>query len=270
MRRLRQEKRPVRFLASRILWHSRLASIIPLYAEGQGFKLRFFPSSVSASFWLDPSFRRTDESIVRSCLRPGDVAVDVGANVGTMTLLMASCVGSDGSVVSFEPHPRIFRFLHHNVGQNGFTVELHNIALGDEDDFAGFSDTPLDDYNRPDEAGDIRVPMMKLDTIMGEGEQRIALLKVDVEGYELFVLRGAVSTLSRTDRLYIEVNDQHFAEFGYSTVDLLTLIRNGGFYPWRWDGARFTEVTGDYAAGGTENLLCVRSGVRLPDLPEGC
>ena len=95
----------------------------------------------------------------------------------------------------------------------------------------------------------IQVPTITLDEFTRKnGIDRIDFLKIDVEGFELFVLRGASCVLARTDMVYFESWESHFNKFGYSTPDVLTLLADHGFD---------AGVPKDYKSSSCENLLAV-------------
>lgn len=77
--------------------------------------------------------------------------------------------------------------------------------------------------------------MTTLDEQISAIQGRIRLLKVDVEGYEMFVFLGASKTLARTDYIYFEVYDLHFMPLGYSTAKLLQMLQSHGFCFYRID-----------------------------------
>lgn len=144
-------------------------------------------------------------NFVRHSLGAGAVAVDVGANIGLFTLLMAWQTGPTGQVVSYECEPRNFEVLRENVAMNYASwVELHDAAVGDHagqialhrtSRFRGNASTvPHDDrytelFRGLDTVDVVEVPLVSLDDSIGRFE-RIDLVKVDVEGAELQVLRG--------------------------------------------------------------------------------
>ena len=128
-RRLRREPRPLRFLASRALWRSGASRLLTF--EAHGARLRFFPSALSASLWLDPMQRADDVDVVRGLLRPGDTCIDVGANIGLLSLVASAAVGTTGRVIAIEPHPRVFGYLTANLELNDATnVHAINRAVG--------------------------------------------------------------------------------------------------------------------------------------------
>lgn len=257
--RLRAEPRPARFVASRLLWRTRLCRRLQIAFPGRPYRLRFHPNAVSAALWVDPETGAEDRRAIASCLETGDTAVDVGANVGALTVEAAACVGRNGRVFAFEPNPTVFPYLTENVALNALSqVECLNYAVGDSSEPVRFDANPRsDEFSRVDPAGGIEVPGTTLDESIPP-DASIALLKIDVEGYELSVLRGATQTLARTQRIYFEVSDDHFARFGYTTTDLLDLLRAQGFEIYRFDadGGR-VPVGSD--VGGWENLLAARA-----------
>jgi FkbM family methyltransferase len=139
---------------------------------------------------------------------PGDVVVDVGANVGYLTSLAASRAGPSGAVIAFEPHPSVFEFLGGNVrrwaGTGTAPVETHQVALSDHSGSGELNAGPLFHANMglatlagtEDAAPDdvlVTVDIRRLDEVIGD--RTVGLLKIDVEGHEPEVLRGAPELL---------------------------------------------------------------------------
>lgn len=259
LNRLREEKRPIRFLLSRVLWKTGLVRWIPLYIDRGDYRIRFFPTSLSASYWLNPEVRRDDEQAFRRIIREGDTVVDVGANIGTLTLLSAALVGNSGTVVAIEPHPQIFGYLSRNIALNrSERVILHNTALGSRAGVVAFSDSPLDDQNRVDDSGGLKVDCTTLDELLGDSVAKINLLKIDVEGFEKPVLEGASGVLARTRHVIFEAYEPHFRKYGYSTADLLGLLSRAGFATFRIIGDQLVAIPQGFSATALENLLATR------------
>ena len=263
---LRHQARPGRFLVSRALLYSGLSTrfVIPK----RGFRLRFYPTNGSAQQWVDPYHEhdsdhgRREETFFRGYLRPDDVVVDVGASIGLTALTAFSVVGRGGRVLAFEPHPRIFGFLVGNIALNGAEAVItpRNVALGESSGTVFITDARADDANSvSSEATGVSVPISTLDEVAAQ-LPRIALLKIDVEGYELFVLRGAVDTLKRIDCIYFESYDPNFARHGYGLSELVELMAANGFEVRRFDGAgTTTAVIAAEGSSDLEDLVAVRN-----------
>ena len=159
------------------------------------------------SRWLQVA-RATHEAHVAEALchhlEPAMVACDAGAHLGYFTVLMASHVGTEGRVLSFEPAPRQAGLLRRSVARNGLSqVTVVEQALGAAEKTGWLELAPNDAMNRvrpdPIEGRTAAVPVTTLDAweAGGGGLERLDLLKLDVEGDELDVLTGSASTLER-------------------------------------------------------------------------
>ncbi|HST57932.1 MAG TPA: FkbM family methyltransferase [Longimicrobium sp.] len=264
VRRLARERRPVRFLVSRVLWHGGVSRWFAVRRAGDApgaYRVRFFPSSVSSYAWIYPDHVNEEEGFVARTLQPGQTYVDVGANVGLLALRAASVVGASGTVVAVEAHPRTARFLRENVAMNGFgNVQVESCAVGEARGTVSFSDRHSDDQNAVDPAGGgLEVPMVPLDELLPASRvPRVHLLKMDVEGFELHALRGATDLLSRVDRILIESSTSHSAKYGYTARAVYDLLRDAGFRLRRLGDT--AEIAPDFAPVRTENLV----GERVP------
>jgi FkbM family methyltransferase len=222
-------RHPYRFVFARVFRATGICRWMKIRRDG--YQLKFFPSAFSASLWTDVSETPDDERFLRTFLRPGQVVVDVGANIGTHSIVSAMRVGTTGRVYAFEAHPTTVRFLRQNIRLNQLDsiIKVIDCALGEASGEAVFSDKRSDDQNciLPGSAPGISVRVRPLDSLLSE--ERIDLLKIDVEGFELMVLRGARRTLSRTGAIYFEAWDQHFARYGYSFGDLWEFLHSQGF-----------------------------------------
>jgi FkbM family methyltransferase len=135
-------------------------------------------------------------------LKNGMVAVDVGANVGAFSLLASRLVGRDGKVLALEPVPENYRCLCRTLGLNRLAnVAPFELAIGDTRGSLrlSLSDNP-GGHSAVLDRGDqhIEVPMATLDEVCAEQElERLDFLKIDVEGFEPEVVRGARESLAR-------------------------------------------------------------------------
>jgi FkbM family methyltransferase len=153
-----------------------------------------------------------------SNFRPGEVFVDVGANVGAYSLRAAS-VGM--KVCSFEPNPENVKVLRRNAENNRLSIDIHECALGSAEGTATMS--PNGALSRLSSEGTTVVPVRTLDSF---DLPRVDLLKVDVEGYELEVLKGATKTLGGSHpKIMVEVHDWLSAEEQSALLNML--VENG-------------------------------------------
>lgn len=160
------------------------------------------------------TFEPRKVAAVQRFVEPGMTFVDAGANMGDYSLIAARAMGDHGLVVAFEPEPWNFGWLERNVALNGYcSVRCVQMALGDADRegelFIGdgigrHTMVPLAHHQET-----IQVEVRTLDSVLPElGVERVDLMKVDVEGAELRVLRGAAETLARSDelKLFIDIH----------------------------------------------------------------
>lgn len=255
---LREQPNVSRFVVSRVLWRTGLCSLFQIHKEG--YRLKFYPTALSAILWIDPQDRRSDEAFLKRYLKDADTVVDVGANIGDLTLTAASVIGARGRVYSIEAHPRIYGFLRKNIALNNRSnIILFNLALGDKESEIFFSDFRGDDQNHVSEnSGGLSVKMARLDDLPLL-ESRIQLLKIDVEGYEKFVLDGASTTLERVSCIYFESWERHFSRYGYACRDVINLLTKKGFTVLKFAGDEsVAKVKVDHSSTTCENLLAVR------------
>lgn len=177
-------------------------------------------------------FEPEETKLVREILRPGDLFVDVGAHVGWFTTLAARRVGESGRVVACEPFPANAARLRQNIADGDYTnVDFIGQALGSTAgvlELSAGADSGGVTAVEWSTSGRISVPMTTLDDVTA-GLGDIALLKVDVEGWEAHVLRGAVQALSRTRRVLIEINRPALLKVGSSREELMSLLKRAGF-----------------------------------------
>jgi FkbM family methyltransferase len=179
-----------------------------------------------------------DCALLLHMLRPADIFVDIGANVGVYTVLASGVVGAH--TISIEPIPSTFAKLQANIriNDNADRVTSCNIGLGSTDDILRFY-TDFDTCNRIATNSDcdsrtIDVHVRPLDEVL-EGKAPI-LIKIDVEGWESEVLAGAYATLQQRSLLglIVEMNgkDSHLSENEYAVHECLTKY---GFHPYAYE-----------------------------------
>jgi FkbM family methyltransferase len=185
------------------------------------------------------TFEPSETALVRAWLRPGMTFIDVGANVGYFTLLAASRVGQTGSVHAIEPSPYAFNKLSTAVAANSIRqVHLHNLGLSDasgelslyvQPESAGFHSPTMS----AESGGDpVTVPVVRLDEALDAwGVQAVDLMKMDVEGHELHVLRGAGDLLpsGRIRAIICEFNEHWLRSQKGSARELYDFLLEADF-----------------------------------------
>lgn len=136
--------------------------------------------------------------VIQQHVSPGMTVLDVGAHSGFYTLLLSKLVGPQGHVIAFEPLPVNFRILEENIALNGLkNVTARREAVGERSgelkfEVPGQEDSLVAGPFRDDDArGVIDVPVVSLDDFLFERGLKVDLIKMDVEGAEDDVMRGA-------------------------------------------------------------------------------
>ena len=159
-----------------------------------------------------------EHNLLRELLKPGDSVIDVGANIGYYLLMFERLIGGEGHIFCFEPEPDNLSELKRNIVNNHLNnVTLFEAAVGDKCGTTHLS-RGLNGIVCEDQEGAIEVDLVSLDSAI---EQRLDVIKVDVEGYEGQVLKGAQGLINKFHpSLFIEVHPFLLAE-PYTTRDIL-------------------------------------------------
>lgn len=229
-----------------------------------GARFYTFRSSISRAIWLRRDrFKRKDLQLLLDLLRPEDCLLDIGANIGTHAICPSKLIGESLLVYSFEPHPRIYEYLQKNIRLNQLTnIHTFNLALGETEGVAVLREEASDDTSWVGKAGDkgIEVVIKPLDALALDFQGRTTIVKMDIEGYELYALRGAEQTLQRAHILCLEIGDRHSVRVGYTAQELLRYLSERGWRLFRFAAPTcLVEITPDYQPPDVESLVAVRS-----------
>lgn len=193
---------------------------------------------------LTGEYSGAEIDLYQALLEPGDVAVDVGANVGVFSIAMGLSVGSTGRVLSFEPQPPIFELLKLNLAAAGLTnAEVHRAVVAEAAGSVAFADVRSLPAGKEVNFGAVGLhtriadtfgtmvatPVMTLDAL---GLVRCDFLKIDAEGSEHAVLAGARRALERSRPLLCVECDR--PDTAGALVDPLL---QAGYRLWRFRGA---------------------------------
>lgn len=199
---------------------------------------------IERSIYYQGGYEEGTLDVMRRILRPGDTFVDAGANIGLMAMAAARFTGECGRVLAFEPHPAALAALRRNIAANGIhTIDVIEAALGSRSETATLFDrnaisagsASLIRQEGSSDSGFV-VPVTTLDDALKALEVRtVHMLKIDVEGYELEVLKGARDLLSGQDApaLCFECSTTH-PVYGGTLRDLYDSVVSANAYTvWR-------------------------------------
>jgi FkbM family methyltransferase len=173
-----------------------------------------------------PHEKYTD-AFLKKYVKSGDTIIDVGANIGYYTRIASALTGKKGRVFAFEPMPSAFNLLIANT-KNLINVKSHEIAISDIKGKSRFSiqkygDTSSLVTNRPAKSV-ITVQTNTLDNIF-QNENKIDLIKIDVEGFEYEVIKGAIKIIqAKSPLLYFEHIDKYTSNRGLTIDDFKALL----------------------------------------------
>jgi FkbM family methyltransferase len=179
-----------------------------------------------------------DMAFLLHFLRPGELFVDIGANVGSYTVLASGVVGA--KTLAIEPVPATFVHLTDNINLNGVydLVRAENIALGSSESSLEMT-CDQDTVNHAVTDSDkgvqtVTVQVKRLDDLMCGTVP--SLIKIDVEGYETEVIGGAVQVLTNPccQVVIMELNESG-SRYGYDDKDLHHKMLDYGFSPYTYD-----------------------------------
>jgi len=235
-------------------------------------KIRLYHDSRLAGLIYFDYYEKSELQFLKSFLRPDDIFIDLGANIGLYTLIAASSVGNGGHVYAIEPHSRAYERLIDNIAVNGFgntscyryavsdcseQVEL-NILTGGYDAWSSLAE--------PEKGSSFIkefVDAVTLDSFVDEYDLvgRIRMIKVDIEGWESRFLAGAHETLSRDDApvLQLEFAEQACRLAGSSCAQLYRALRKLDYKLYAYDSKKNRlkyEPFCDYYS--YENLIAVK------------
>ncbi len=211
-------------------------------------------------------------AVMQSTIREGMIVVDIGANVGTYTLLALRQIGARGMVISYEPTPRAFEILKNNVQVNAYLesgrIDLRQKAVSDRNQVKTSFFVPKNCMGHSSfypggelalkEVDVIEVETVSLDEDLGR-DRKVDVIKIDAEGAEPEILRGMRHIIDSNHEIaiFIEFAPQHLVRANVDPRSFLAEIRSGGF-----DILQVMEPTGHLRAI-TDEELCESFSVNL-------
>ena len=228
--------------------------------------------SEGGNLYFGMKFEPYELGVVRKLVRPGDVFFDIGANVGFYSLMASQLVGGEGVVHAFEPASFAYEVLSKNIRLNrASNVVANRVAVGETggevelfvNRESGLSS--LGQTGRGQVVGAEKVPSVSLDEYMDQHEiSRVNFLKIDVEGYEGHVLRGARRLIEYERDLAIlcELAYKNFTPLGFSINGVIDWMRERVYEVWEVDRLRgmLVKLETNRISYENNNFLFARPG----------
>ena len=207
----------------------------------------YLDSSDSLRLSTNGVFEPYTTEVIKQNISNGDLVMDIGANIGYFTLIMAKGIRENGKVFSFEPEPKNFELLKKNVEINNYSnVILEKKAIGNK---TGIAKLYLADRKnnifysgmhrifRSDLVSQISNPVsiniIKLDDYLQDLKfiKKIRLIKIDVEGAEFDVLKGMSKILDENKgiKIVMEFSSENLEDYGSNPSDVMDFLINKGF-----------------------------------------
>lgn len=183
-----------------------------------------FPSSTGTFYTRLYDF--DDMNFLLRYLKRGDAFIDVGANVGIYSILAA--VELDCTVHSFEPDPKTYKELEYNITINNISNN-YSYCLGlshTNESLFLTSNKGAANHVTDDPSNSTKISLRALDSFRIDAE----FIKIDVEGFEFFVIKGGLNTISKVNVILIELKG-HGTKYGIDEVEIHRMLRDMGFSP---------------------------------------
>ncbi len=205
--------------------------------EIHGSKMYLNPKDggLSTDLFIDKSREIMATNEFQKILKPGMVIADAGANIGYYALMEAKAVGENGAVYAIEPVPENVELLKKNVTTNTYkNIEVIKAAAGSKKGKAKFFvstksnlGSMVESANEKDIETEMEVDVLPLDTIL-KGKRSPDFVRMDVEGYELEILKGMTQVLKKKKLgLFIEVHAEFMGKD--KTIEFFKLLKANGF-----------------------------------------
>lgn len=216
-----------------------------------GYTIRLYPDAHQTRHLVYYTNQADYDTIgfVQRYLQPSDHFIDVGANIGLYTLLAASRIGKTGHLYAFEPCPKTVERLQETLSANQLDwVHLHAIALGDAESTLTLT-TDRDTVNHvllnADHSQAVtHIPCRRLDAVV-DPNHTYAIAKIDVEGFELPVLKGADRLLSQhqIEVLILEINGASH-RYGIHAEDIVAYLNSLGYtsFSYEFESNQLTPI----------------------------
>jgi FkbM family methyltransferase len=212
--------KPLRLLREEIIWifltiqtkKKPLTTII----NGHKMYLNHRDKGISKELAIYSIHEPLTTRVIKKIITRGMTVIDLGANIGYYTLIESKLVGSEGKIVAVEPNSENIKFLKLNIQKNGIkNVTVIEAAIGDRDGFDTLHLSETSNWHsmisNPSlkQLNSVEVKVRQLDNLIEELGVSVSLIRMDIEGYEINVIRGMIRTLQKYGpRLVVELHPQ--------------------------------------------------------------
>ncbi|MDQ7947317.1 MAG: FkbM family methyltransferase [Pedobacter sp.] len=254
----RGQDRLFNFLFKRKLFNKRECTVVPLNGN---FKINCDPNTwIGARIIFLGDYEPPLKKVFKDHIKAGDQVLDIGANIGFHTLYFSELVGQQGKVTAFEPVPANFEQLKKNIALNHFqNIETNPVALSNKNEqltiAADEGSTNPGAYNLFDRNGTIAIDCRIGDEMIGNN--RVDFIKIDVEGYESFVLDGLSQTIEKNRPTIVFEYDQNYQRKTGQADDVIFKLLGADrytFFEIKQSGLRQLDQFGSISSG---NILAV-------------
>jgi FkbM family methyltransferase len=200
--------------------------------------------------------------LLNRMLKPGDVAFDIGANIGMHSVIMANRVGPTGRVVSFEPDPHPHARLRANLALNGLDfVDTRRAALSNksgkttfylhDDSIGNYANASLHAENVGKSTRTVEVDLYSLDDFIAQNPvPRLDVIKLLAQGEEWNVLQGALRTIERCrPSIFFLYEPSYWQRQGRQLMDAVTFFKGYGYTTYAIEFGPRRAVTGEIDMG---------------------
>ncbi|TRZ92793.1 MAG: FkbM family methyltransferase [Dehalococcoidia bacterium] len=190
-------------------------------------------NGIGSKMFLQGGYASGRISEIRKAVKEGDTVIDIGANIGYFTVLLANLVGPEGKVYAFEPDPRNFHLLQRTVERNGWshvTIEQKAVSnkvgeflLYQSPSWAGSALTPCDHVSV------VKVQVITLDEFLSD-EHNVSFVKMDMDGSEPLAISGMTQLIQRSPniRLLAEYEPGNLKRYLSAPLDFITIAEQHG------------------------------------------
>lgn len=192
----------------------------------------------SLDLFINGIYEPYETELISSMIRPGNVVLDIGANIGYYTLILAKLVGQSGKVFAFEPEPTNFRLLEKNVSINGHSnVILEQKAVSNRNEnkklYLNKENAGMHTIYKPPcpNLDSVDIETISLDNYFNNYTCKIDFIKMDIEGSEYTALEGMQTVLKRQNniKLLVAFFPSAIREYGYKPEQYVDLLMSNGF-----------------------------------------